>query len=117
MKYSGITLEMKILVQSNLCEVLAMSRAQLYRKFKALTNRSIIEYLQSYRLHIAHQMLINSNLNVTQVAFEVGFENLSHFSHRFHEEHGIRPSDVKKHSTEILKMRLSINYLRLPAKQ
>jgi AraC-like DNA-binding protein len=41
-------------------------------------------------------MLIDTGLNVTQVAIEVGFKNLSHFSRRFFEEHGIRPSDVRK---------------------
>jgi len=85
-----------------LCDIMAMSRAQLYRKFKALTNRSIIDYLLSYRLHIARQLLIDSNLNVTQVAFEVGFKNLSHFSTKFHEEHGIKPSELKSKTTELL---------------
>jgi len=84
---------------SQLCDIMAMSRAQLYRKFKALTNRSIIDYLLSYRLHIAKQLLIDSNLNVTQVAFEVGFKNLSHFSTKFHEEHGIKPSELKSKPT------------------
>ena len=82
-----------------LCGIMAMSRAQLYRKFKALTNRSIKEYLRSYRLHTARQLLAESELNVTQVAFEVGFKNLSHFSQCFREEHGISPSEViKEHS-------------------
>lgn len=85
-----------------LCGIMAMSRAQLYRKFKALTNRSIIDYLLSYRLHIAKQLLIDSNLNVTQVAFEVGFKNLSHFSTKFHEEHGIKPSELKSKTSELL---------------
>lgn len=79
-----------------LCDIMAMSRAQIYRKFKALTNRSIKDYLISFRLHIAKKLLSESDLNVTQVAYQVGFKNLSHFSHRFHEEHGINPGAVKK---------------------
>ena len=79
-----------------LCDILAMSRAQLYRKFKALTNRTIIDYLNSFRLHRAKQLLQESDMNVTQVAYHVGFKNLSHFSHRFSEEHGINPAAVKQ---------------------
>jgi len=79
-----------------ICNLMAMSRAQIYRKFKALTNRSINDYLISYRLHIARQLLRESDLNVTQVAYQVGFKNLSHFSRRFHEEHGINPGAVKQ---------------------
>jgi transcriptional regulator GlxA family with amidase domain len=79
-----------------LCDIMAMSRAQLYRKFKALTNRTIIDYLNSFRLHRARQLLQESDLNVTQVAYQVGFKNLSHFSHRFSEEHGINPTVVRK---------------------
>lgn len=81
---------------SEICGIMAMSRAQLYRKFKALTSRSINDYLISFRLHIAKQLLQESGLNVTQVAYQVGFKNLSHFSHRFHEEHGINPGAVKQ---------------------
>lgn len=79
-----------------LCDIMAMSRAQLYRKFKALTNRTIIDYLNSFRLHRARQLLQESDLNVTQVAYQVGFKNLSHFSHRFSEEHGINPAALRK---------------------
>jgi len=79
-----------------LCDIMAMSRAQLYRKFKALTNRTIIDYLNSFRLFRARQLLEESDLNVTQVAYQVGFKNLSHFSHRFREEYGINPNAVRK---------------------
>jgi len=79
-----------------ICQVMAMSKAQLYRKFKILTNRSINEYLISFRLHQARILLQESDLNVTQVAYQVGFKNLSHFSHRFHEEYGINPGVLKK---------------------
>lgn len=78
-----------------LCHIMAMSRAQLYRKFKALTDRTIMDYLLSFRLHRAKELLENPGLNVSQVAYMVGFKNLSHFSSRFTEEHGYNPSEVK----------------------
>ncbi|MEN8121607.1 MAG: response regulator, partial [Bacteroidota bacterium] len=78
-----------------LCNEMFMSRAQLYRKFKALTNRSIMGYLRSFRLQKAKSLLQTTNLNVTEIAFEVGFKNLSHFSHIFHQEFGTNPSNLK----------------------
>lgn len=81
---------------SDICEAMHMSRSQLYRKFGALTDRSISDYFRSFRLHRAKELLKTTNLNVTQVAFEVGFKNLSHFSTSFTTEFGLPPSELKK---------------------
>jgi signal transduction histidine kinase/DNA-binding response OmpR family regulator len=82
-----------------LSNIMAMSRAQLYRKFKALTDRTLMDYLLSFRLHRAMELLQKSELNVTQAAYQVGFKNLSHFSSRFREEYGIKPSEVKQNKS------------------
>lgn len=79
-----------------LCREIGMSRAQLYRKFKTLTDKTVNEYLMSFRLFKAKEMLINSDLNVSEVAYEVGFKNLSHFSRVFTEAFGLNPSSVRK---------------------
>ena len=50
---------------TEICLAFNMSRPQLYRKFKALTNKSIGKYLRSYRLQKAKQFLENKELNVT----------------------------------------------------
>ena len=42
---------------SQLCRELAVSRAQLYRKFKSLSNRTIADYFKSLRLHKAKELL------------------------------------------------------------
>jgi YesN/AraC family two-component response regulator len=79
-----------------LCALTAMSRAQLYKKFKSLTNRTISEYLRTLRLYKAKELLESTELNVTEVCFEVGFNNLSHFSRIFTEEFGVNPSEIRK---------------------
>ena len=79
-----------------LCKEIGMSRAQLYRKFKSLTDKTVNEYLISFRLFKAKEMLMNSDLNVSEVAYEVGFKNLSHFSRTFRETFGMNPSNIKK---------------------
>ncbi|WP_167605072.1 ATP-binding protein [Maribellus sediminis] len=81
---------------TEICMAFNMSRPQLYRKFKALTNKSIGKYLRSYRLQKAKHFLESKELNVTEAAFATGFKNLSHFSAIFHEEFGIPPSEVTK---------------------
>lgn len=79
-----------------LCSEIGMSRAQLYRKFKTLTDRTVNEYLLSFRLFKARELLVKTDFNVSEVAFEVGFKNLSHFSRAFREEFGQNPSSFRK---------------------
>ncbi len=79
-----------------LCSDLAMSRTQVYRKFKSLTNKTISEYLRSLRLHKAREILMSSKFNVTEAAYMTGFKNLSHFSKVFTNEFGMKPSDCHK---------------------
>ena len=79
-----------------LCYEVAMSRAQLYRKFKSLTDKTIFEYFLSLRLHKAKELLTTSDINVSEAAFQTGFINLSHFSKVFTKEFGINPSKVQE---------------------
>ncbi|MEN8201043.1 MAG: ATP-binding protein [Bacteroidota bacterium] len=79
----------------DLCSDVGMSRSQLYRKFKALSDLGIRNYLITFRLHAAKQLLKESDLSVTQVAYEVGFKNLSHFSRKFRLEHGVSPGHFR----------------------
>jgi YesN/AraC family two-component response regulator len=78
----------------HLSEAVSMSRSQLYRKFKILTNKTIGEYLRTFRLNKAHALLLAGQANVSEAAFRTGFRNLSHFSRVFTNEFGIKPSDI-----------------------
>jgi signal transduction histidine kinase/DNA-binding response OmpR family regulator len=78
-----------------LCKEVGMSRAQLYRKFRSLTDKTVNEYLINFRLFKAKEMLMNTDLNVSEVAYEVGFKNLSHFSHAFTKAFGLNPSSIR----------------------
>ncbi|MDX2431974.1 MAG: ATP-binding protein [Bacteroides sp.] len=75
-------------------EALSMSRSQLYRKFKTLTNMTIGEYLRTFRLNKAREMLEGGRANVSEAAYRTGFRNLSHFSRTFSNEFGYKPSDI-----------------------
>lgn len=78
-----------------LCEVMRISRPQLHRKLKALTGQSTSQYIRSLRLHKARDLLQNSNLNVSEVAYEVGFKSLSYFSTCFKKEFQVNPNELR----------------------
>lgn len=71
---------------------LAMSKTQLHRKLKALTNESPGELLRNFRLKRAAQLLSHKADTVTQIAYKVGFNNLSYFAKCFKELYGVPPS-------------------------
>ena len=81
---------------SHLCSELAVSRAQLYRKFKSLSNKTILDYFKSLRLYKARELFLNTDLNVTEVTFSVGFKSLAYFSREFTREFGVSPSEFRK---------------------
>lgn len=69
-----------------------MSRVQLHRKLTALFNLSASEFIRTFRLNAAARMLEARTGNVAQIAFEVGFNNLSYFSKCFRKQFGYLPS-------------------------
>lgn len=73
---------------------LAMSRPVLYRKIKALTDLSIIEFIRTVRMNKAAQLLKTGKYRVSDVAFEVGFNDLKYFRQCFKEQFNIAPSDL-----------------------
>lgn len=83
-----------------LCREMAMSKSQLYRKFKALTNLSAAKYIRKLRMEKARQLLLTSPMNVTEVSYEVGIKTLSTFSEIFKEEFGLSPTEYLHHNQE-----------------
>ena len=75
------------------CREIAMSRAQLHRKLKAVTGQAATEFVRTYRLQRAAQLLEGGYGNVTEVAYAVGFSNLSYFSRSFRDQYGVQPSE------------------------
>ncbi len=75
-----------------LSKKLYMNRVTLYRKITALTGESPTQFIRSYRLKRAAQLLRDSGGNVTEVAFRVGFSNLGYFTKCFKEKFDQLPS-------------------------
>jgi signal transduction histidine kinase/DNA-binding response OmpR family regulator len=75
-----------------LSKKLYMNRATLYRKIMALTGESPTEFIRSYRLKRAAQLLRDNFGNVSQVSMEVGFTNMAYFAKCFKEKFHQLPS-------------------------
>ncbi len=81
---------------AEICLSVGMSRAQLYRKFQALADKSVYDCIRTMRLQNAKKLLEETESNVSDAAFASGFRNLSHFSKLFTETYGINPRACKK---------------------
>ena len=76
-----------------LVENVGMSRAQLHRKLKEITGVSTGEFIRNLRLEQASQLIIQGKINISQVAYAVGFNNQTHFSSVFKKHFGVAPSE------------------------
>lgn len=81
---------------AELCELLNISRAQLHRKLKKLTGLSTSHYIRTLRLEIAKNILETSDMNVSEVAFKVGFNSPTYFSKVFKVQFGYTPSELRQ---------------------
>ena len=78
---------------------IGVSRMQLYRKLDALTEMTVKEFIRDIRLKRAAQLLIQKKMNVSEVAYAVGFKDLSHFRKCFRQEFNMSASEyIDKHS-------------------
>lgn len=73
---------------------IGLSRVQLYRKVKAITGSSVVDLLRKARLAKARRLLEANSMNISEVAYEVGFSSPSYFTKCFKDEYGMLPGDV-----------------------
>lgn len=74
---------------------MAMSRSQIHRKLKALTDLSATTFIRNYRLHRAADLLKQGAGNVTEIGYQVGFNSQTYFSSSFQELFGCSPTEYK----------------------
>lgn len=78
---------------SVLVEELALSRMQLYRKFKSVFNETPNNYIRKYRLNKAVELIRKGELNFSEIAYKVGYNSPAYFTKCFREEFGCTPSE------------------------
>jgi signal transduction histidine kinase/DNA-binding response OmpR family regulator/ligand-binding sensor domain-containing protein len=73
-----------------------MSKMQLYRKLKSLTGMTPGEFIRHLRLKVTAQLLITTNLTVTEIFFRTGFNNQSYFFREFKKRYNCAPSEYRE---------------------
>jgi len=91
-KYVEDNISRSDLSVEELSQSLGMSRVHLYKKLVAITGKTPIEFIRVIRLKRAAQLLRESQQNVSEVAYQVGFNNPKYFSKYFKDEFGVLPS-------------------------
>lgn len=79
-----------------LAEIAHMSESQFCRFFKKLVRKTPVEYINSYRVQKAAELLRQSDRLMLDIALEVGFENPSYFIKRFREHMRCTPAEYRK---------------------
>ncbi|MEL6821336.1 MAG: ATP-binding protein, partial [Calditrichota bacterium] len=83
-----------------LANEVGMSRGQLHRKLKALTNQSTSEFIRNFRLQRAAELIKQNAGNIAEIAYEVGFSSQAYFTRCFQEQFNCSPTEYrKKHQT------------------
>lgn len=85
---------------TELAEEIGMSRSNLLRRIKKLTGQSVSQFIREVRLAKAMELLHQGSLNVSEVAFQVGFSSVSYFVKCFRETYGYPPGEASKQVEE-----------------
>ena len=91
-KYVEANIARSDLSVEELSRQLGMSRAHLYKKLLQITGKTPIEFIRVIRLKRAAQLLRESQQNVSEIAYQLGFNNPKYFSKYFKDEFGVLPS-------------------------
>ncbi|MFY9153393.1 MAG: two-component regulator propeller domain-containing protein [Prolixibacteraceae bacterium] len=75
---------------------LNISTTHLYRKLKVLTGLSPVEFIRTFKLQKACELLSNTNYSIKEIGYGLGFNNLSYFVKCFREQFGLTPSTFRK---------------------
>ena len=84
-----------------LSQEVGMSRAQLHRNLKHITGVATGKFIRNIRMEQAARLLLEGNVNCSDVAYRVGFCDIAHFSTVFKQYYGMSPSEyAKKHNAD-----------------
>ncbi|MGK0375875.1 MAG: transcriptional regulator GlxA family with amidase domain [Arenicella sp.] len=78
-----------------LATVIGMSQRNFNRRFRDATNLSPLKYLQIQRLNQARELLQNTNLSISEIAYRVGYIDVSHFTKLFRQFSSTTPKEYR----------------------
>jgi signal transduction histidine kinase/DNA-binding response OmpR family regulator len=79
-----------------LTKTLLVSKSQLHRKVKALTGVSVTQYVNHIKIQKAKELLLNTELNINEIAYEVGYDDPTYFSRVFKKVMEVSPDQFRK---------------------
>lgn len=81
---------------NEIASLVHMAPASACRFFKSSTGMTIFEYLNKLKIDLACNLLMNTELNIVDISYDCGFNNLSHFNKQFRKFLGKTPSEFRK---------------------
>jgi YesN/AraC family two-component response regulator len=100
---------MKDLTLNKLASMSCMNRFKFCRAFKERVGQTFISYLNRIRVKNAAELLKNRNLNITDIAFFVGYNSVVHFDRVFRTMYGISPREYRRKVIDYFKKKRSIS--------
>lgn len=86
----------RVLHIHDIAEALMKSDSELKRAFKAETGVGVMMYFRGMKINRAKQLLRNDSMNVTEIAYALGYNSIHHFSRHFKNETGMSPKEYSK---------------------
>ncbi|MWC30339.1 AraC family transcriptional regulator [Paenibacillus sp. MMS18-CY102] len=83
-----------------LADLVPMSEGQFIRFFKSMTRKTPIEYINTYRIRRAAELLRNTDRKISDIALEAGFDHVSYFIKVFRKQQKTTPSEYRKESSQ-----------------
>jgi len=83
---------------SMFCDRMGMSKTSLNKKLQESMGHSVTELIRTYRLTVAREMIVNNRqtglMNISEIAYDCGFNDPKYFTRCFSKEFGVAPSAV-----------------------
>jgi AraC-like DNA-binding protein len=85
----------------DLAKQIYLSPSQATRRIKEITGLTTEQYIRHYRLSQAYNLLKDPNKSITDIALDVGFKDVPHFSTCFKRQFGKSPSEMRKNAGKV----------------
>lgn len=85
-----------------MANIVSMTVPSFCRYFKKITNKTFVQFVNEYRLVHASKLLAEQPLSITEICFESGFNNFSHFNKQFKAFTGQNPSEYRNQLKQVL---------------
>ncbi len=99
LNYIGVSYMHRITIKE-MASIIFMSEGHFCRFFKAMVRQTPIEYINSFRINKAADLIQHTNRKILDIAMEVGFDNLSYFIKKFREQMNCTPAEYRQRTRQ-----------------